>query len=244
MGAFFTEPIMGSGGVIVPPPTYYEKIQAVIRKHDLLLVADEVITAFGRTGNMFGTTTMGLEPDMLVCAKGLSSAYIPISALMVNARVFDVIAEESDSVGVFGLSFTYSGHPVSAAVARETLRIYEDEDIVGHVRAMEPHFMGGLEALLEHPLVGEVRGKGLVAGVELVRDKETGEAFDPAMGVGDYCNQRAEEHGLIVRAIGDTISFCPPLIINKDEIAEMITRFKRALDDTLAMLRDQGKIDV
>jgi len=243
VGAFFTEPIMGSGGVIVPPPTYYEKVQAVIRKHDMLLIADEVITAFGRTGNMFGSTTMGLEPDMLVCAKGLSSAYIPISALMVNARVFDVIAEESDRVGVFGLSFTYSGHPVSAAVARETLQIYEDEDIVGHVRAMEPHFMGGLNALLDHPLVGEVRGKGLVAGVELVRNKATGEAFDPALGVGNYCNQQAEEHGLIVRAIGDTISFCPPLIINQDEIQEMIARFNRALDDTLVMARDQGIMD-
>jgi len=224
----------------VPPPTYYERIQAVIRKHDLLLVADEVITAFGRTGNMFGTTTMGLEPDMLVCAKGLSSAYIPISALMVNARVFDAIAEESDRVGVFGLSFTYSGHPVSAAVAREALRIYSEEDIVGHVRAMEPHFMGGLRELMDHPLVGEVRGKGLVAGVELVQNKATGAAFDPGLGIGPYCNQRAEDHGLIVRAIGDTISFCPPLIINREEIEEMIVRFRKALDDTLEMLRSEG----
>jgi 4-aminobutyrate--pyruvate transaminase len=240
VGAFFTEPIMGSGGVIVPPPTYYAKVQAVLRKHDVLLVSDEVITGFGRTGNMFGTTTMGLEPDMLVCAKGLSSAYLPISALMVNARVFDAIAAESDRVGVFGLSFTYSGHPVSAAVAREALRIYEDDDIVGHVRAMEPHFQGGLRALLDHPLVGEVRGKGLVAGVELVRDKARGPAFDPADGVGPFCNQRAEDHGLIVRAIGDTISFCPPLIITAEEIAEMIARFRLALDDTLEMVRERG----
>ena len=143
---------------------------------------------------------------------------------------------------MFGLSFTYSGHPVSAAVAREALRIYADEDIVGHVRVLEPHFIGGLEALLDHPHVGEVRGKGLVAGVELVRDKATGEAFGPALGVGPYCNQRAEDHGLIVRAIGDTISFCPPLIINKDEIAEMIVRFRRALDDTHEMLRTEGQI--
>ena len=242
VGAFFTEPIMGSGGVIVSPPTYYEKIQAVLKKHDLLLVSDEVITAFGRTGNMFGTTTMGLKPDMIVCAKELSSAYIPISALMVNARVFDAISEESDRVGVFGLSFTYSGHPVSAAVAHETLRIYEEEDIVGHVRAMEPHFQGGLRELLDHPLVGEVRGKGLVAGVELVKDKATGEAFNPALSVGPYCNQRAEDHGLIVRAIGDMISFCPPLIINRDEIEEMLARFRLALDNTLEMVREQGLI--
>ena len=239
VAAFFTEPVMGSGGVIVPPPTYYEKVQAVLKKHDILLVSDEVITAFGRTGNMFGTTTMGLQPDMLVCAKGLSGAYLPISALMVNARVFDAIAAESNRIGVFGLSFTYSGHPVSAAVAREALRIYEDESIVDHVRDMEPHFLGGLEKLLDHPLVGEVRGKGLLTGVELVKDRDTGEAFDAADGVGPFCAARAEHHGLILRAIGDTISFCPPLIIDRAEIGEMIARFRLALDDTLAKVREK-----
>jgi 4-aminobutyrate--pyruvate transaminase len=234
VAAFFTEPVMGSGGVIVPPPTYYEKIQAVLKKHDILLVADEVITGFGRTGNMFGSTTMGLVPDMLVCAKGLSSAYLPISALMLNARVFDAIAAESDRVGVFGLSFTYSGHPVAAAVAREALAIYEDRDIVGHVRRVGPHMQKGLRKFRDHPLVGEVRGLGLVAGVELVADKATHAPFDKALAVGPYCNARAEEHGLIVRAIGDTISFCPPLIISEAEIDEMLARFGMALDDTAA----------
>jgi len=240
VAAFFTEPIMGSGGVIVPPPTYYEKIQAVLEKHDILLIADEVITAFGRTGNMFGTTTMGLNPDMLVCAKGLSSAYLPISALMMNERVFDVISEESNRIGVFGLSFTYSGHPVSAAVAREALQIYEDENIIDHVRSMEPHFMGGLNQLLDHPLVGEVRGKGLLAGVELVQDKTTGEAFDPSWCVGPSCVEFAEAHGLIVRAIGDTISFCPPLVIDRSEIDELVSRFKHALDDTYTIVKERG----
>lgn len=240
VGAFFTEPVMGAGGVIVPPPTYYEKVQAVLAKYDILLIADEVITGFGRTGNMFGSTTMGLRPDMIVCAKGLSSAYIPIAALMVNARVFDAICEESDRVGVFGLSFTYSGHPVSAAVAREALRIYEDEDIVGHVRRMTPVFQGGLRELLDHPLVGEVRGEGLLAGVELVHDKATHAPFDAALAIGPFCNRRAEEHGLMVRAIGDTISFCPPLIIQQDEIEEMIARFRLALDDTWEMVRGEG----
>lgn len=240
VAAFFTEPIMGSGGVIVPPPTYFDKVQAVLREHDVLLVCDEVITGFGRTGNMFGATTMGLAPDMLVCAKGLSSAYVPISAVMVNDRIFEAMAAESDRVGVFGLSFTYSGHPVAAAVAREALAIYEETDIVGHVRAMEPHFQGGLRALLDHPLVGEVRGKGLIAGVELVRDKASHAAFDAGQGVGAYCVDRAEEHGLIVRAIGDTIAFCPPLVIRRQEIEEMIARFARALDDTLAWLGGAG----
>ncbi len=190
---------------------------------------------------MFGTTTMGLRPDMIVCAKGLSSAYLPISALMLNARVFDAIAEESDRVGVFGLSFTYSGHPVSAAVARETIAIYEEEDIIGHVRRVGPHMQAGLRELLGHPLVGEVRGLGLVAGVELVADKATHEPFGKALGVGPFCNGRAEEHGLIVRAIGDTISFCPPLVISESEIDEMLARFGRALDDTAAMLAEHGQ---
>ena len=236
VAAFFTEPVMGSGGVIVPPPTYYEKIQAVLAKYDILLVADEVITGFCRIGNMFGTTTMRLRPDMLVCAKGLSSAYLPISALMLNARVFDAIAEESDRVGVFGLSFTYSGHPVSAAVAREAIAIYEEQDVVGHVRRVGDHMQAGLRRFLDHPLVGEVRGVGLVAGVELVADKTSGAPFDKSLAVGPWCNARAEEHGLIVRAIGDTISFCPPLIITEAEIDEMLARFGRALDDTAAWL--------
>lgn len=238
VAAFFTEPIMGAGGVIVPPPGYFDKVQAVLSKHDVLLVADEVITGFGRTGNMFGTTTMDLEPDMIVCAKGLSSAYLPISALMINQRVFEAISEESSRIGVFGLSFTYSGHPVSAVVAREALAIYEEEDVIGHVRQIEPHFLGGLRDLLDHPLVGEVRGKGLLAGVELVSDKTSHEPFEPKLGIGQFCNTRAEAHGLILRAIGDTISFCPPLIIKREEIDEMIDRFRRALDDTLIFARE------
>ena len=235
VAAFFAEPILGAGGVIVPPETYYDKIQSVLKKYDILLVADEVITAFGRTGNMFGTTTMKLVPDMIVCAKGLSSAYLPISALMVNDRVFTAMAKESNEIGVFGLTFTYSGHPVSAKVASETLDIYEEENIIEHVRQMEPFFLNGLNELSSHPLVGEVRGKGLLAGVEIVANKKTKKAFDPKLGVGKYCAERAEFHGLIIRAIGDTISFCPPLIITETEIALMISRFKKALDDTLVM---------
>ena len=235
IAAFFAEPIMGAGGVIVPPDTYYDKIQSVLKKYDILLVADEVITAFGRTGNMFGTTTMKLVPDMIVCAKGLSSAYLPISALMINDRVFSAMATESNEIGVFGLTFTYSGHPVSAKVASETLDIYEEENIIDHVRQMEPFFLNGLNELSSHPLVGEVRGKGLLAGVEIVANKKTKKAFDPKLGVGKYCAERAEFHGLIIRAIGDTISFCPPLIITETEIALMISRFKKALDDTLVM---------
>jgi 4-aminobutyrate--pyruvate transaminase len=181
---------------------------------------------------MFGATTMGLTPDMMVCAKGLSSAYAPISALLVNQRIFEAAVRQSDEMGVFGLSMTYSGHPVSAAVARETLRIYEEQDIAARARALEPVFLGGLSELADHPLVGEVRGRGLIAGVELVRDKPTRAPFERAAGVGRACAEHAQAHGLIVRAIGDTIAICPPLIITEDEIAQLLAKLRAALDDT------------
>ncbi|HKU95903.1 MAG TPA: aminotransferase [Vineibacter sp.] len=240
IAAFFTEPVMAAGGVIVPPAAYFEKLQWLLRKYDILLVCDEVVSGFGRLGDMFGTTTMKLEPDMIVCAKGLSSAYLPISALMVNQRVFDAAAQLSDDVGVFGLSLTYSGHPVAAAVACEAVRIYEEQDIPARVRALEPLFFAGLRQLGEHPLVGEVRGRGLVAGLELVRDKATRQPFDRALGVGRACIVHAEKHGLLARAVGDTITLCPPLIISEAEIAELLARVKAALDDTAADLVRAG----
>jgi 4-aminobutyrate--pyruvate transaminase len=236
IAAFFTEPILAAGGVVVPPAGYFEKLQALLKRHDILLVCDEVVTAFGRTGEMFGATTMGLAPDMLVCAKALSSAYIPISALLINDRVFDAMTQESDRRGVFGLTMTYSGHPVAAAVACETLAIYEEMDVAAHVRGLEPAFLGGLRTLMEHPLVGEVRGRGLLAGVELVADKRTHRPFEAARRIGPACAAAAEAHGLIVRAIGDTISLCPPVIINEDEISALVSRLRAALDDVAAGL--------
>jgi 4-aminobutyrate---pyruvate transaminase len=196
------------------------------------LIADEVVTGFGRIGEMFGTGAMQLKPDMMVCAKALSSAYIPISALMINARVYGAIARQSDEMGVLGLTMTYSGHPVACAVALETLAIYEEMDIAARVRKLETPFLGGLNRLLEHPLVGEVRGKGLLAGVELMNNAESRQRFEPELKVGPLCARIAEQHGLIVRAIGDTIAFCPPLIISEAEIEELLARFKRALDET------------
>jgi 4-aminobutyrate--pyruvate transaminase len=232
VAAFFTEPVLAAGGVIVPPATYFSKLQKILKKYDILLVADEVVTGFGRLGDMFGTTTMDLMPDMIVCAKGLSSAYAPISALLVNDRIFDAAVRQSDQVGTFGLTLTYSGHPVSAAVAREALRIYEEQNIAARARTLEPVLLGGLRKLLDHPLVGEVRGLGLLAGVELVRNKVTREPFDGSAGVGRLCADHALRHGLIVRAIGDTITFCPPLIIAAEEIVDLLARFSSALDDT------------
>ena len=236
IAAFFTEPILAAGGVIVPPAGYFRALQKLLHKYDILLVCDEVVTAFGRTGNMFGATTMDIAPDMLVCAKGLSSAYIPISALMVNERIFRAMVRQSDEVGLFGLTMTYSGHPVAAAVAREAIRIYEEDDIPARVRRLQTPFLGGLHALADHVLVGQVRGAGLLAGVELVRDKATHQPFERGDRAGPLCAEFAEKHGLIVRAIGDTIAFCPPLVINENEIAELLRRFSMALDDTAAAL--------
>ncbi len=218
IAAFFVEPVMGAGGIVVPPARYYAELQALLKRHDILLVCDEVVTAFGRTGNMFGSTTMHLAPDLLICAKALSSAYIPISALMIGPRVYEAIERQSGELGLFGLTMTYSGHPVASAVALETLKIYEEENIVDHVRAVSVPFLAGLRALQgQQPLVKEVRGIGLLAGVELMP------------GHGKECARIAEEEGLIVRAIGDTIAFCPPLIISEQEVQELLTRFTKAL---------------
>ena len=237
IAAFFTEPIIAAGGVIVPPAGYFDALQKLLKKHDILLVCDEVVTGFARTGEMFGATTMHIVPDMLVCAKALSSAYIPISALLINERVFQAIARHSDELGVFGLTMTYCGHPVASAVAREAIRIYEEEDFPARVRRLETPFLGGLREFESHPLVGEVRGKGLLAGVELVRDKRTREPFPRERKIGAICAAIAEKNGLIVRAIGDTLALCPPLVISEAEIAELLKRLRIALDETAATLR-------
>ncbi len=232
IAAFFTEPILAAGGVIVPPAGYFDGVQALLKKYDILLVCDEVVTAFGRTGAMFGSTTMGLRPDLLVCAKGLSSAYVPISALLVGERIFEAMVRQSDEVGVFGLTMTYSGHPVAVAVALEAIAIYEEEDIPGRVRRLEDALIGGLKRRLgDHPFVGEIRGRGLLAGVQLVRSKSPRAFFPPELGAGRQWAEAAERHGLIVRAIGDTIAICPPLVIDESEIGALIDRLAAGLGD-------------
>ncbi len=237
IAAFFAEPVMVSGGCIVPPPTYYEKIQAILRRYDILLVVDEVICGFGRTGNMFGTETFDLQPDIITMAKQLSAAYQPIAAVMINERVYSAIRSSSGKIGTFGHGFTYGGHPVATAVALETLKIYEERDIVGHVRSIMGDFQSGLHALGDHPLVGNARGVGLVGTLELVANKETKQPFDASWGVAAHVGERALKHGLITRALGDTINFCPPLIISEAEIADMYARAKLALDDTYAWVQ-------
>ena len=240
VAAFFAEPVMGAGGVIVPPATYFEKIQRVLRRYDVLFVVDEVICGFGRTGSLWGSQTFDLKPDMLTMAKALSSGYLPIAAVQVNEKVYRGIAEGTHARGTLGHGFTYSGHPVPAAVALETLAIYDEIDLVGQVAKTAPRLQNGVKAFAGHPLVGEIAGIGLVAVVELVADKQTGRLFDPVGKVGAYLMGRAEEHGLIVRAMGDRAAFSPPLIITEDEIDEMLARFGRALDDTANWVAEQG----
>ncbi len=234
IAAFFAEPVMGAGGVIPPPATYFDKIQAVLREYDILFVVDEVICGFGRTGNMFGCRTYDLKPDMISMAKGLSSGYLPISALLVSEDIFQSMVQESEKIGVFGHGFTYGGHPVSCAVALETLKIYEEMDIVGHVRRVSKHFGERIRSYADHPLIGECRQIGLLGALELVADKETGEPFEAMRGVGAYLAARAQEKGLISRAMGDSLAFAPPLIIEPDQIDEMFDLVDKSLVDTQA----------
>ena len=239
VAAMFAEPILGAGGVIVPPPTYYEKIQTVLRKYDVLLVVDEVICGFWRTGNYWGSQTFNMQPDILTCAKALSSSYLPISAVMVNDRIFQTIADESHKIGTFGHGFTYSGHPVPAAVAIETLKIYDELNIGEHVGAVGAHMQRELRRRFSgHELVGEVRGLGLIAGLELVADKQTHANFDPSVKAGIRLAKLFEIHGVIGRALpGDVVAFSPPLIITAAEIDEMLDGVSRALDDLAVELR-------
>jgi 4-aminobutyrate--pyruvate transaminase len=232
--AFIAEPVMGAGGGLTPPRTYWEKMQAVIRKYDILFIADEVICGFGRTGNMWGSQTYELKPDMISCAKALSAGIQPISALLVNQRIFEVMLDESRKLGNFAHGFTYAGHPVTTAVAMETLRIYEEMDMLGHVQRVGPYMQQKLAALSGHSLVGEVRGVGLVIGIEMVANKETRVPFDPTLQVGATVDKHARTHGLITRFVGDRIAFSPPLIITEAEIDEAVDRITAALDDAAA----------
>jgi 4-aminobutyrate--pyruvate transaminase len=239
VAAMWAEPIMGAGGVIIPPKGYFPKIQAVLRKYDVLLVADEVICGFWRTGNYWGSQTLDIKPDILVCAKALSSSFLPISAVMVNQFVFDALAQESNRIGTFGHGFTYSGHPVPAAVAIETLKIYDEMDIGAHVRDVGAHMQAELRRRFgEHELVGEIRGAGLIAAVELVADKATHTNFSPTAKVGPRLGKLCEEHGVIGRTVmNDALCFSPPLIISREDIDEMLARVGKALDELTVQVR-------
>ena len=243
IAAFIAEPVMGAGGVVVPPMTYFPKIQAILKQHDIAFIADEVICGFGRTGNWWGSQTLGAEPTTISMAKGITSAYFPLGALTVPENVHDAMVEQSKKLGVFAHGFTYSGHPVGCAVALATIAIYERIDIVGHVRKVSPTFQQRLRALADHPLAGEARGLGLIGGLELVKDKRTRQSFDGKVGLGAKVVALAQEEGLICRSVaGDTIGLCPPLIITDDEINAMFDALGKALDKAHAWLRAEGHL--
>lgn len=240
IAAFFAEPAISGGGALMPPRGYWDEMQRVIRKHGITFVADEVVCGFGRTGNRWGCETWGLKPDMITCAKALSAAFFPISALMFKDELYQDMIRNSDEVGVFGHGYTYAGHPVGAAVALEALDIYDEIDLIGHVQKVSRRFLDLCYALSDHPLVGNANGVGLFCGFELMRSKATREPFDPRWKVGELVQNKAHERGLYLRAIGDRMSFMPPLIIDEAEIDDAVSRFKGALDDAWAIVRDRA----
>ncbi|MBX8492610.1 aspartate aminotransferase family protein [Pseudomonas cichorii] len=232
VGAFIAEPIQGAGGVIVPPDTYWPKIKEILARYDILFVADEVICGFGRTGEWFGSDFYGLKPDMMTIAKGLTSGYVPMGGLVVRDEIVAVLNEGGD----FNHGFTYSGHPVAAAVALENIRILREEKVVERVQAQTaPYLQKRLRELSDHPLVGEVRGVGLLGAIELVKDKATRERH-VGKGAGMICRTFCFDNGLIMRAVGDTMIIAPPLVISFAQIDELIEKARKCLDLTLAAL--------
>ena len=199
-----------------------------------------MISGFGRTGNMFGAQTFDLKPDIMTLAKALSAGYQPISASLMTNALYEILLAQSDKLGIFGHGYTYSGHPVPAAVALETLKIYEERDIVAQVRRVGPRMQAGIRSHADHPLIGEARGIGLIGAVELVRDKATKQSFVPKAGIAAHLVRRAQHHGAILRNMpGDVVAFSPPLIISEAEIDEMMACFGRALDDTWTMVKEK-----
>ena len=241
VAAFIAEPVMGAGGVLLPPATYFQKVQAVLARYDIALIADEVICGFARTGNWWGSQTFGITPSSVTMAKAVTSAYVPMGALTVPADVYDALESNSGKHGVFAHGFTYSGHPLACAVALKTIEIYERIDIVGHVRRVAPIFQLRLKALADHPLVGEARGIGLIGGLELVKDKRAKTSFEPKLGVGAKAARLAEEEGVLCRSVGgDTLALCPPLVIDGAEINHMFDCVTTALDRTNEWARSEG----
>ena len=239
VAAFVAEPIVGGGGLFVPPRTYFEKVQAVLEQYDILFIADEVICGFGRTGNWFGCEAVNARPDSMSIAKNLTAGHAPLAATIISEPMYEALRTGSDRMGAFSHGFTFGGHPVSCAVALEAIAIYEERDVVGHVRHVGPYLMRRLrEKFGDHPLVGDIRGVGLLVGMELVADRATRRAFDSSDRVGLHLAERALDHGLIVRCVAgtDIVTIAPPLIITEPEIDELVELLGRAMLDTEAMV--------
>jgi 4-aminobutyrate--pyruvate transaminase len=230
IAAFIAEPINAGGGIIVPPASYFAKVQTVLKKYDILCLGDEIVCGFGRTGNWFGKETVGMEPDMMALAKGLSSSYFPISAVVLAGEIYDAVKEFNKEGGSFGHGFTNSGHPVGVAVALEAIKIYEEMNIVDHVRQMGARLRDHFDDMASRfPMIGDVRGEGLMLGIELVADRDTRVPFDPALQAGLNFDRIAYENGLIGRCMGDTLGFSPPLIVTEADVDEIAERCERSL---------------
>lgn len=243
VGGFIGEPVLGTGGITPPPEGYWEAIQTVLKKHDVLLIADEVITGFGRTGSMFGSLHYGIEPDLITIAKGLTSAYFPLSAAIVGQKVYKVLEDGADKVGAFSHGYTYSGHPIGAAAANAVLDIVEKENLPGNARDVGAFFQTQLQdKFAQLPIVGEVRGVGLMAAIEFVADRGKKKRFDPSLKVGARISKAARDRGLIVRAMphGDILGFAPPLVATKAEVEEIVGIAESAVHFVMDELTREG----
>jgi len=237
IAAFIGEPLQGAGGVIIPPATYWPEINRICQENNILLIADEVICGFGRTGKMFGSDYFGIKPDMMTMAKAITSGYLPLSAVMIGDRVADVMINQA---GEFYHGFTYSGHPVACAVALANLDIIEREGLVERAEKMGVILRKKLrDALVDHPMVGEIRGIGLIGAIELVADKRTRRFFEKRGRIGGICRDYCIANGLIMRAVRDTMVFSPPLTISLDEIDMLVARAERAVGQTYAQVKDE-----
>jgi L-2,4-diaminobutyrate transaminase len=240
VAAFIAEPIQAAGGVIVPPATYFPAVQEVLRRYDILMIADEVVCGFGRTGEMFGSQVFGIEPDLITVAKGITSAYIPLSACIVSEKVWDVLSRGSETYGVFQHGYTYSAHPLAAAVAMTNLDIIERDGLVHQAKARGDYLGERLRAAFaDHPLVGEVRGYGLLGAVEFVSSREPLTPFEPVGSVSSAVVKRSRDLGVISRALpsSDSISFSPPFVVTEPEIDQIVALTRQALDEVAAEKR-------
>lgn len=234
VAAFFAEPVMGAGGLIPPPEGYFEEIVPILLKHDILLVLDEVVSGFGRLGDYWGAQTFDLEPDLITSAKGVTSGYFPMSVCYISPKIWDVIESNASTAGLFGHGYTYSAHPVGAAAALATLRLIDELEIVDHVASVAPYLHEQMHARLgQHAHVGDIRGHGLMIGIELVKDRGTKEGFPMTDRTGRKILKAAAARGLITRALGDTMVFAPPLVIERDELDELVDKFAAAVNDVV-----------
>jgi 4-aminobutyrate--pyruvate transaminase len=240
IAGFIGEPVMAAAGVLVPPAGYWKGVEALCRKYDIFLIADEVVNGFGRLGTMFGSDYFGIKPDIMVTSKQLTSSYMPLAAILFTEEIYNILADNTAKIGTWGHGYTTTGHPVATAVALENLKIIEDRDLVGNSARVGKVFMENLQKLSDHPMVGDVRGVGLMAAVEMVPDKKFRKGFEQAGKAGGKAFASALQHSLIVRVVVDQLIFCPPLIINEQQALEVVTRAKKTLDDVATFVASEG----